>query len=366
MVDPAGDRVYARDSDFVDVFPYNSATGVLGTAPLFSIPISGASTFYGVDQMAISADGTELYVSQPNALDVYNAATGALVATITAPDIVSPTGVAVSGGQPQLFAGEPKVPAPGTADLTQAQLQPVVTQAIAQLATAGYNVSSLGQVDFHIVSLPGSLLGLTNQDTIWIDQNAQGYGWYVDASPSSNAAFTQVTSTNEVQAAPGSPAYGHVDLLTVVTHELGHVLGFGRIDPGILGHDWMTATLGTGVRRYPDAAQGSEPPSVLGTLALTATYQSPAGGTGALGSAPPVVATSLVPPSGPTPLANPAQFVQRPELNQAENSSISREGDVVTIAGSTSTSFPLVRRSNNRRLLTDLHQERSDSKPFWS
>ena len=142
-----------------------------------------------------------------------------------------------------------------TSNLTQEQLQPVVTQAIAQLATAGYNVSGLGQVQFHVADLAGSLLGLTRQNTIWIDQNAQGYGWYIDASPSSNAAFTQVTGTNEVQAAPGSPAYGHVDLLTVVTHELGHVLGFASIDPGILGHDWMTATLATGVRRYPDAAR---------------------------------------------------------------------------------------------------------------
>ena len=136
-------------------------------------------------------------------------------------------------------------------------MQPVVTEAIAQLATAGYNFSSLGQVQFHVSALPDSLLGLTYQNTVWIDPNAQGYGWYIDASPSSSAAFTQVTGTNEVQAAPGSPAYGHVDLLTVVTHELGHVLGFGSVDPGILGHDWMTATLGTGIRRYPDAAGAS-------------------------------------------------------------------------------------------------------------
>jgi hypothetical protein len=41
----------------------------------------------------------------------------------------------------------------------------------------------------------------------------------------------------------------------VVTHELGHVLGFASIDPSILDHDWMTATLGTGVRRSPTPAQ---------------------------------------------------------------------------------------------------------------
>jgi hypothetical protein len=109
-------------------------------------------------------------------------------------------------------------------------------------------------VVFHLDSLPGALLAWTSQSTIWIDPTAQGYGWYTDVSPTSAAAFTQATGAHETQAAPGSPAYGHVDLLTVVTHELGHVLGFASIDAGILGYDWMTATLGTGVRRYPDAA----------------------------------------------------------------------------------------------------------------
>lgn len=41
-------------------------------------------------------------------------------------------------------------------------------------------------------------------------------------------------------------------MLTVVTHELGHVLGFASIDPAIVADDWMTATLATGVRRLPD------------------------------------------------------------------------------------------------------------------
>jgi hypothetical protein len=184
--------------------------------------------------------------------------------------------VQVVNGQPQFFAGSPKAPAADSASLTQEQLQPVVTQAITNLATAGYNVSGLGQVQFYVANLPGSLLGLTYQNTIWIDPNAQGYGWYTDVSPVSIAAFTQVTGAHEAQAAPGSPAYGHVDLLTVVTHELGHVLGFASIDAGTLSHDWMTATLGTGLRRSPDAACGSELPPGLNRPILTPTPQSPA------------------------------------------------------------------------------------------
>jgi hypothetical protein len=176
----------------------------------------------------------------------------------------------LDNGQPQFVAAIPKSVGE-SANLTQEQLQPVVSQAIANLGAAGFNVSGLRQVDFRLASLPGSLLGLTYQNTIWIDQSAQGYGWYVDVSPSSNGSFTQVTGANEVQAVPGSPAYGHVDLLTVVTHELGHVLGFASIDASILDHDWMTATLGTGVRRYPDAANENVPyQSRVGEIPLPA------------------------------------------------------------------------------------------------
>jgi hypothetical protein len=167
-------------------------------------------------------------------------------------------------------------------------LQPVVTQAIANLAMAGYNVSGLGRVQFHVAALPDSLLGLTYQNTIWIDANAQGYGWYIDASPRSIAAFAHVTGTHQVQATPRSPAYGHIDLLTVVTHELGHVLGFASIDPGSQGQDWMTATLGPGVRRSPDPAHP------------TATVPTSDGWTGAIASPSPAVIASLVPSSGPS------------------------------------------------------------------
>src|SRR5205823_1507687 len=187
---------------------------------------------------------------------------------------------------------------PDAPRLTLAQLQPAIAQAVAGLATAGFDVSGLGQVQFQLGDLPGSLLGWTAQQTVWIDPSAQGHGWYTDVSPSSAAAFTPVSGTNEVQAAPGSPAYGRVDLLTVVTHELGHVLGFASVDQGTLDHDWMTATLGTGVRRYAEA------PTVF------AGPQSPRGEIAASGGALPAFAVAALPPSGPDSQAN---VIARPQ-----------------------------------------------------
>ena len=51
-------------------------------------------------------------------------------------------------------------------------------------------------------------------------------------------------------AAPASDAYGRMDLLTVVSHELGHVLGFGDNEPGFA---MMDEDLELGTRILLDA-----------------------------------------------------------------------------------------------------------------
>jgi hypothetical protein len=160
------------------------------------------------------------------------------------------------GGSPQDFAGVPHRIA-SSAGLTSAQLQPIVAEAIAGLQAAGFNAGVLKSATFHIADLPGALLGLTNGNNIWIDRTAAGQGWYLGGRGST--AFAQQLAAREFQADASSAAFGHVDLLTVVTHELGHVLGFASVNPMLKGHDWMTATLATGMRRLPDPAAVVQP-----------------------------------------------------------------------------------------------------------
>ena len=105
----------------------------------------------------------------------------------------------------------------------------------------------LANVSVEIIDLPGNLLGRATTSTIQIDVDAAGYGWFVDETPADNWEFNYDKNTRQFIADTHSPAAGHFDLLTVVMHELGHVLGHEHSDSDAL----MSAELPLGTRRLP-------------------------------------------------------------------------------------------------------------------
>ena len=118
----------------------------------------------------------------------------------------------------------------GVAPLTEAQLEPVLQQAIAVWAADGASVAKLESAQVQIGTLDDNLVGLTSGNQITLDATADGWGWNTDTS---------------------SVAAGKMDLLTVVEHELGHELGLSDVDPATHPNDLMAATLAPGVRRQP-------------------------------------------------------------------------------------------------------------------
>ncbi len=151
-------------------------------------------------------------------------------------------------------------PTPGETNLSQAELDSVVAAAIAEWASAGASASQLAAlhaVTFSVADLSGNIIGEETTPThITIDTDAAGYGWFIDPTPSDNSEFThaQNAAGTDLLTDPSSAAAGHMDLLTTVTHELGHVLGLPDTMATADANDLMYIGLVDGERRLPDAA----------------------------------------------------------------------------------------------------------------
>jgi hypothetical protein len=149
-------------------------------------------------------------------------------------------------------------PTPGETHLSQAQLDSVVAAAIAQWAHAGAStaqLAALAAITFTVTDLSGDIIGEQTPGHITIDTNAAGHGWFVDPTPNDNSEFTHAANAagTDLYTDPSNAAAGHLDLLTAVTHEMGHVLGLDDETAASSSHDLMFIDLVDGERRLPDA-----------------------------------------------------------------------------------------------------------------
>ncbi len=137
--------------------------------------------------------------------------------------------------------------------ITDAALAPIVAEAIDRwenvLGVDGTLLAALYDMNYQVVDLDGLVLGQALPDTILVDADAAGYGWFVDPTPSDDAEFTVPEGNGELFADSASDAFGCMDLLTVVMHELGHTLGFEDLTSETSASDVMSGTLPDGVRR---------------------------------------------------------------------------------------------------------------------
>lgn len=161
-INPAGDRAFVRsNSGAVDIYSFDSTTAALSAVPLLTIPIANTDTFFGIDQMALHPSGEKLYVSQPNALKVYDASTGAFLTSITHPDIITPTGVCLPKGGPVVRTVEIDIK-PGssqnTINLGSAGVLPV-----AILSSAEFEATSVDPETITLAGAPVQRVGKNNK-----------------------------------------------------------------------------------------------------------------------------------------------------------------------------------------------------------
>src|SRR5262245_4373885 len=180
----------------------------------------------------------------------YDGTTGAFLGTFVTPDSgglrfptfltfteTDPTTLAYRTGDKLTSASLPAKPTKQT--LGMEKVQPLLTKALTHWQAAGVDTTGLGNMQIRIANLGGTTLGSASGHTIWLDDNAAGWGWFIDPTPWDDSEFTT----------PGNQGEQHrMDLLTVLEHEIGHLLGYEHDVNGL-----MADTLPAGVRRTPSA-----------------------------------------------------------------------------------------------------------------
>ncbi|MBL8830098.1 MAG: hypothetical protein JNM18_24180, partial [Planctomycetaceae bacterium] len=155
---------------------------------------------------------------------------------------------------PLLVAASPLTSAAANESLTSSQLAPLVHESLARWESAGataaqLNVLRAATIEIRDLSDPRTL-ALAGGNTIVVDTNAAGRGWFVDSTPTTDEEFTVPLSTSAARATSG-PAVERVDLLTTVMHEFGHLLG---LDDHATD-DLLGKSLPLGTRRTLTAAE---------------------------------------------------------------------------------------------------------------
>jgi hypothetical protein len=129
-------------------------------------------------------------------------------------------------------------------------LAPIAAEAVRRLETQlGSQVdTAMAGVTVTVADLPAGMLGETIGNKILIDDDAAGYGWFVDPTPTDDLEFAGAIAQFVHTARNDGPAVNRVDLLTTVMHEMGHVLGLRHSN----SQDLMAPRLAIGIREFLD------------------------------------------------------------------------------------------------------------------
>lgn len=168
-----------------------------------------------------------------------------------APGWTGVVGTWQSPGLPRLAAaGKPT--AATTPLLTNADLHTAFAGALARLRADGIapNVlAALSSIQLSVGTLTNQELAMSyvSAHQVVVDASAAGYGWFVDPTPLQDNEFRSVNGA--MTAKSDSLAAGHMDLLTVLLHEMGNFTGWTELDPTLNPDALMALTLRTGTRR---------------------------------------------------------------------------------------------------------------------
>ena len=141
---------------------------------------------------------------------------------------------------------------PGDVTITTEQVETIAAAAAEIWEDTGITAeqkAALEAISYEVTDLAPGTLAFAEELRITFDVDASGNGWFIDPTPLENEEFTSNGLTTFVSL-PDSDAEGNMDLLTIMLHEQGHVLGLPDISAdGTLMYEFLA----TGERRLPES-----------------------------------------------------------------------------------------------------------------
>jgi hypothetical protein len=132
--------------------------------------------------------------------------------------------------------------------LTLSDIEPLATAVFSEwtqaLGAGDPRLAGMVDVRIRIADLAGGALGHYEAGELTLDADAAGHGWFVDLTPADSTEFSVEYQRSTLRATEDSEAFGRMDLLTVLMHEMGHAIGFKdgetryavmheELDPGV-------------------------------------------------------------------------------------------------------------------------------------
>lgn len=225
----------------------NAKTGSGSTTKYWG-NVSATDEIYARNNVRLRVPVTDLYDFNRDSL--VNA-TDQIIArsNVTVPNISALQMITVPSNQ--LASGDVTNAGFDLPTLAVADLGPIIQEAIAVFASRSVDVQRLTEMasaSFVVQDLPGDILGMTDKDVVYLDRDAARRGWFIDLTPDIDEEFQPTTGSVEFEAIMPSTIH-RIDLLTVVCHELGHIVGLR--DLAFNAENFMAKNVKTGERRLP-------------------------------------------------------------------------------------------------------------------